>query len=113
MIKMTKMRVRGVQIPRRELAGRFSIPRAGELSITETTDQGLHRLARIARFTYGGEHQSTDTLYDPNLLWWKDGRFVLTGFERVQNDQGQLVDFAQSWLFFLDVEPPPLPEEKR
>lgn len=104
-IKMLKMRIRGVEIPKRSLNDRFNQARAGTLEIKDTTDQGLHRMARIARFKHAASVAGMDVLYDPVILWWSGGRFVLAGFERLKNDQLETVDFAQSWLCF-DGDPP-------
>jgi hypothetical protein len=101
--RMLKMRQAGVEIPRRQLNDRSSTAWVGGLEVLDTTDQGLHRLAQIARFTRVTlGHRHVETLYDQRLLWWKKGRLVLTGFERVRNEQGQFVDYAQSWLIFVD-----------
>jgi hypothetical protein len=83
----------------------------GRLEIKDTTDQGLHRMAKVARFFYAEEGcGSPDLLYDPVILWWKDGRCVISGFERLRNNKDEKVDYAQSWLCFVGVAPPPMPE---
>lgn len=109
-MKMLKMRINGVEIPRRELNSRFRRPDPGKLSVMDTTDQGLHRSVKMAIFAWEIESLGAATLYDARLLWWSNGRFVLTGFERIRNEQQQLVDVAQSWLIYADGEPPPMPE---
>ncbi|RNF30039.1 hypothetical protein NM04_14995 [Massilia aurea] len=109
-IKMLKLRARGVEVPKRSLHDRFNIARAGSLEVLDTTSQGLHRMAKVAKFTYRDFNRAVDELYDPHLLWWNGGRFVLSGFERIKNESLEVVDFAQSWLCFHDVEPPTAPE---
>lgn len=108
-LKMLKMRVRGVEIPRRSLNDRFNQARDGSLQIKDTTDQGLHRMARVAKFE---RSSGVDVLYDPVILWWSGGRFVLSGFERQKNEQHETVDYAQSWLCFEGIEPPAPPDSR-
>jgi hypothetical protein len=108
-VKMLKMRLAGVEVPKRRLHDRYNSARPGTLEVVETTDQGLHRLVKLARFTYGESGNYVDTLFDVNLLWYRDGRMVLSGFERSKVDM-QFCDYAQSWLCFVGTEPPPMPE---
>lgn len=108
-VKMLKMRLAGVEVPKRRLHDRYNSARPGKLEVVETTDQGLHRLVKLARFTYGESGKYVDTLFDVNLLWYRDGRMVLSGFERSKVDM-QFCDYAQSWLCFVGTEPPPMPE---
>ncbi|APA67504.1 hypothetical protein YQ44_06220 [Janthinobacterium sp. 1_2014MBL_MicDiv] len=108
-VKMLKMRLAGVEVPKRRLHDRYNSARPGTLEVVETTDQGLHRLVKLARFTYGESGKYVDTLFDVNLLWYRDGRMVLSGFERSKVDM-QFCDYAQSWLCFVGTEPPPMPE---
>jgi hypothetical protein len=108
-VKMLKMRLAGVEVPKRRLHDRYNSARPGKLEVVETTDQGLHRLVKLARFTYGESGNYVDTLFDVNLLWYRDGRMVLSGFERSKKDM-QFCDYAQSWLCFVGTEPPPVPE---
>lgn len=108
-VKMLKMRLAGVEVPKRRLHDRYNSARPGKLEVVETTDQGLHRLVKLARFTYGESGNYVDTLFDVNLLWYRDGRMVLSGFERSKKDM-QFCDYAQSWLCFVGTEPPPMPE---
>lgn len=110
-VKMLKMRLAGVEVPKRRLHDRYNSARPGTLEVVETTDQGLHRLVKLARFsfTYGESANHVDTLFDVNLLWYRDGRMVLSGFERSKKDM-QFCDYAQSWLCFVGTEPPPMPE---
>jgi hypothetical protein len=107
-IKMLKMRITGVSIPKRAINDRFNTASAGVLEILDTTDQGLHRMVKLARFTR--EEKYVDTLYDPQIVWCSGGKMVLTGFERGKNQGAEVVDYAQSWLCFVGVEPPTPPE---
>jgi hypothetical protein len=76
----------------------------GVLVIMDVTDQGLRRPVKLARL-----HANTRTaameLVEPHIIWANDGKFVLAGFERVRNEAGELVDFAQSWLCEIDTRP--------
>jgi len=67
-------------------------------------------MTKIARFNYRDFGRALEELYDLHLLWWNNGRFVLSRFERVKNEQLEVVDYAQSWLCFHDAEPPAIPE---
>jgi hypothetical protein len=81
----------------------------GMLVIADVTDQGLRRPVKVARL-----HVTTRTktveLLDPHIIWANEGKFVLAGFERVRNEAGELVDFAQSWLCEIDTHPTEVPE---
>lgn len=110
MVKMLKMRLNGVEIPKRRLNDRFNMARLGRLEVVDTTDQGLHRMVKLARFTHGSSDQFMDTLFGVELLWFRDGRMVLSGFERHKNSDQQFCDFAQSWLCFVGVDAPAVPE---
>lgn len=83
-VKMLKMRLAGVEVPKRRLHDRYNSARPGKLEVVETTDQGLHRLVKLARFTYGESGNYVDTLFDVNLLWYRDGRMVLSGLSAVK-----------------------------
>lgn len=95
------MRNRGVEVDRRALREIAGTP--GLLTIMVTNDQGLNRPCKVARLTQGELVRAV--LKDVEILWMNDDRFTLTGFKRVQNDAGQMVDFRQSWLLALDTGP--------
>ena len=101
-IRMVMMRKLGVEIPRRMLSDRFTVVHRGMLTIMNVTDQGLRRPVKVARMQHGA--RSDYELIDPHILWASEGRFTLSGFERVTNDAGELVDYAQFWLCTLDTE---------
>jgi hypothetical protein len=106
---VTPMRRYGVEIPRRMLRDRSTVIYKGMLVIADVTDQGLRRPVKVARL-----HVTTRTktveLVEPHIIWANDGKFVLAGFERVRNEAGELVDFAQSWLCEIDTRPTEAPE---
>ncbi|MDH6157126.1 MULTISPECIES: hypothetical protein [unclassified Janthinobacterium] len=96
------MRKLGVEIPRRMLSDRYTVTHRGMLTNMDVTDQGLRRPVKVARLTQSA--RDGYELIDPHILWANDGRFTLSGFERVRNDVGELVSYAQSWLCTLDIE---------
>ncbi len=112
-VQLLEMRKYGVEIPRRSLFDRYNRAISGKLMVTDTTDQGLHRLVKVAKFSSGPPNTNNLTLFDPHLVWVNEGRFVLTGFERCKDGQGQSVDYAQSWLCLVGIAQPPMPEERR
>jgi hypothetical protein len=95
--QIIKMKQQGVGIPKRELS--CQLPMEGDLSITETRSEDLHRLVRFARLQRSevGNQGCEERLYDPNILWMNEGRFVLTGFERIGTSRGTM-HLSQSWL---------------
>lgn len=70
----------------------------GELAISTVTDHGLRRPVSVARLRPAGETRIMMELVEPRILWMERDRFVLTGFERMRNQSGAAVDYAQSWL---------------
>lgn len=97
-VRVVKMRRLGVEVDRRAL--RDAAGTRGQLVITDTSDQGLHRLCKVARLVQGELVRAE--LKDVNLVWLNDGRMTLAGFEQVKNEAGQAVDYRQSWLVMLD-----------
>lgn len=93
----------GVEYDRRAL--RNVTGHRGLLVIMDVLDQGLRRPAKVARLMQGDtiRHELTDV----HIVWCSDGRFTLAGFERQRNAVGKPVDYAQSWLCYLDSEPVP------
>jgi hypothetical protein len=102
-IKLIMMRAKGVQIPRRMLSDRYTVKKWGQLTILDTTDQGLRRTAKVARLTIKHPGYVIE-LVDPHILWANENKFVLSGFERVRDEHGNLVDYAQSWLCEVELE---------
>lgn len=102
-VQVIKMRQNGVALERRYIADR-AIAYDGALVIMDVTDQGLRRPVKVARLRCAPPRPTLELL-EPHIVWAAEGRFTLTGVERVKNDAGQLVDFAQSWLCVLIVAP--------
>ena len=102
-VKVVKMRVKGVALERRMLTDRYTLAHSGRLVILDTTDQGLRRPLKVARLHLPGMPEVRAELLEPHILWVNDGRFVLAGFERVRNEAGETVEYAQSWLCALDL----------
>lgn len=96
-IRMIKMRRHGVEIDRRVLAQAHGAE--GLLVVRDVTDQGLRRPSKVARLLQGSAIRAE--LSDVHIVWCNDGRLTLSGFERLYNDDGNVVDYAQSWLCIL------------
>lgn len=101
-VKVVRMRKNGVAIPGRALNQEF--PAAGQLVILDVTDQGLRRQVKVARLLQGQAPRYE--LVDPHIVWAADGRFTLAGFERQKGQDGDSIDYAQSWLCIIDGQPP-------
>ena len=99
-ISVIEMPKCGVPIPRRMLNDRYTVAMRASLVIMDVTDQGLRRQVKVARLMLGDEVRSE--LVEPHIVWAGDGRFTLSGFRRRKNDDGALVDYAQSWLCALE-----------
>ncbi|CAN7195128.1 hypothetical protein [Massilia sp. LjRoot122] len=99
-VRIVKMRNHGVEIDRRLL--RDAAGARGLLIIADVTDQGLHRPCKTARLLQGEMIRAE--LKDVSLVWANDGRMTLAGYERVVSEAGQVVDYRQSWLVFIDNE---------
>jgi hypothetical protein len=94
--KIIKMRRDGVVIPKRRLMEEPG--RVGTLSIVEIRENALNRTLKIAKhLSTIGQFENESILFEPQILWMNDGRFVLAGFERVVRT-GVETDFVQSWL---------------
>lgn len=97
------MRRAGVDLPKWSL--RETVPTLGVLEVLDVRDDGVSRTVKVARLTAGiGPTRRQEMLYEPHLIWMSEGRFTLAGFERIQVD-GQVVNYAQSWLCMLDAGP--------
>lgn len=76
------MRQDGVVITKRRLVD--EVARAGTLSIADTRENSLNRTLKVAKhLSTIGQFENESILFDPQLLWMNDGRFVLSGFERI------------------------------
>ena len=100
-IRVVKMRSGGVAVERRMLNDRYTVKHYGMLVIMDVTDQGLRRPVKVARLTQPGRPGPFMELLDPHIVWANDGKFTLAGFERTTNAEGNVVEFAQSWLCAL------------
>jgi hypothetical protein len=108
-IKYVCMRVRGAQRDRSEIAFKKKHAQVGTLDLRDTTDQGLHRMSRIARISkLVGDRELVDTLLDAQVLWVNEDSMMIAGFERVI-ENGVKIDYAQSWLCMLDLPAPVQP----
>jgi hypothetical protein len=102
--RVIKMRIAGVTLEKGALKNQYET--RGDLSIIDTRENGFNRILKLAKLVRGGADLSgyVETLYEPHILWINEDRFVLTGFERRQQD-GKLVDYAQSWLCKVGIDP--------
>ena len=41
-------------------------------------------------------------LRDVQIVWLAEGHMTLTGYEQINGDAAQVVEFRQSWLVMLD-----------
>lgn len=96
-----QMRAYGIEVPRRRVLDGTRYE--GDLSIGTVTDQGMHRPVCVARLRELDGTQIKIELVEPRILWMEQDRFVLTGFERIRNQAGMKVDYAQSWLCMTKV----------
>jgi hypothetical protein len=93
--RIIKMRRLGVAIPKYDLPNQPEL--RGELTVVDTRENSLNRVLKLARHVSRfGEHETVHLLYEPQLLWMNEDRFVLTGFERV-GEGTNAADYAQSW----------------
>lgn len=100
-VRIVKMRNRGVELDRRVL--REAAGTRGQLLVQDITDQGRHRPTKVARLLQG-ELQRAE-LKDVQLVWLNEGRMTFTGYEQIDNEVGQPVEYRQSWLVMLDTGP--------
>lgn len=102
-VKVVRMRDRGVELDRR--VARDGVAHRGQLVIMDSSDQGLRRHTKVARLMQGESVRYE--LIDVHIVWCYEGRMTLSGFERIRNEQGLQVDYAQSWLCTTDNDPVP------
>jgi len=95
------MRNKGAEVDRRALRDIAGMP--GQLVILDITDQGKHRPTKVARL-HQGELLRAE-LRDVGVVWLNEGRMTLTGYEQINDDDGQMVEYRQSWLITLDTGP--------
>ncbi len=109
-IRMSRMFQDGVETDKKTFFARFDYKCTGVLVVASSTEQGQHRDMKMASFytTLTSVPQPSDVLYEPDIEWANDGKFVLTGFER-KKVNGEIVRYAQSWLCRIGWEEPPQP----
>jgi hypothetical protein len=102
------MRNKGIEIDRRVL--RDAAGTRGQLAIADTTDQGKNRPTKVASLSQSELVRAE--LRDVQIVWLAQDRMTLTGYEQINDDAGQVVEFRQSWLVMLD-NGPSIPEMSR
>lgn len=95
-VTMIMMRKAGVELPRGILNDRYTMTYTGELVILDTADQRLHRPLKIARMMKSAQAIACELL-EAQIVWVKDDKLMLTGFERIKDAQGIVAEFKQSW----------------
>lgn len=78
----------------------------------DINDQGKRRPTKVARLQQGETRRAE--LRDVQLVWLNNGRMTLTGYEQATNDSRQAVEYRQSWVVSLDIDPafPEFPARK-
>ncbi|BBB61178.1 hypothetical protein UNDKW_2905 [Undibacterium sp. KW1] len=97
-VKVSKMRCMGVAQDRDTIESKF---RYGLLSMGEAPkDEVRFRTLRLACFKHGSIQQWSEYLYEPELVWIRADRFMLSGFERIQSGDYH-VEYTQSWMIII------------
>ncbi len=106
-MQMIMMRDQGRRIPKARLFSRYTFRHTGLCVVREVRDNLTRRSMTIARFGSLPDADGGYLLFDARLVWFEPDsqNFMLTGFER-KGSQGLEVEFAQSWLVYLDKAPP-------
>lgn len=94
-VSIYQMRRLGVCIPKYAL--QREVAHEGDLSIRTTQDNRLNRVSKTAKLVQTS-YNSIYELMDVEIIWANEENFVLSGFEPRQNEAGEIVDYAQSWL---------------
>lgn len=95
MVKVEQLWRDGKQIPRWQYAQLKSV--VGELRIQEGNDEYLRRHLRTAHLVQDQGREVIPPLIDAAVLWIKDNRMIISGFERGD----MLPTYAQTWLVEL------------
>jgi hypothetical protein len=103
-VRVVKTRQQGIEQDRRVLRETYGL--RGTLSILDVTDQGLRRPTKVARLMMDGVYRYE--MSDVGIVWAADGRFTLSGFERVKDEYGNIVEYRQAWLCILDTDEKPI-----
>lgn len=75
-----------------------------ELLVLDVTDQGRRRPTKVARLFAEGSRVAVAELVAPHLVWFKGGKFVLSGTQVYTAERGNL-SAHQSWMCKLDLPP--------
>jgi hypothetical protein len=101
-VTVIKMRRDGVVIRKSSLSEQTEYK--GYLTINDTQQNHLHRMAKTARLFKDVEcEQPIETLIEPALVWVNEERIMISGFEHVRRSEME-IDYAQSWLCLLGWE---------
>lgn len=92
-----RLRDHGKAIPRHL---RFSKPVIGHLQVADAGMSDLHRTSKVAKVIddNGSPLPGIAPMCDVTLVEARQGWWTMTGFERIQNELGHDVDYAQSWI---------------
>lgn len=88
-----RIRRDGILIPRWQI--HTQQPVRGHLVVGEQRVPDLGRFCIVARLL---DCEDVPILMDATLLSTQGDRLVLVGYERIENNLGALVDYAQTWL---------------
>lgn len=105
--RVVKMRSAGIAIPRHELANQLEW--CGDLRVVDTRENSYNRTIKLAQLVHPPKGERIDMLFEVHILWMNGDKFALTGFERIANGEGKLIDYAQTWLCRLDLPAPAIP----
>jgi hypothetical protein len=64
--------------------------------VLDTADQRLHRPLKLARIMKTPQVIACELL-EAQMIWAREDKFMLTGFERIKDAQGAVAEFKQSW----------------
>ncbi len=98
-VMVLETRENGVALERGALKQRPGT--AGILEIVDTRENAYNRIIKLARLS---SPRCTKTLYEVHVLWINEDKMCLGGFERKEQD-GKVVDYAQSWICRLGDQP--------
>lgn len=92
-----RMRDHGKVVPR---FLRFSRPTVGHLDVSSATQSDLNRVTKVAKLLddQGLPLSDPPPMCDVTLVEARQGWWTMTGFERISNELGHDVDYAQSWI---------------
>ena len=92
------MRCMGVAQERDTIESKFKY---GLLSMGEAPrDETRYRTLRLACFKHGSIQQWSEYLYEPELVWIRADRIMLSGFERIHSGE-YYVEYSQSWMIII------------